>query len=283
MSLSMMAIDEMTLEMAKHVVYPVPSIKLPEWEKFNQVLGGFRSNEFSLLTGPTGSGKTTFLANISWQLLLAKVPHFVASVETGPHAYLAQVMSAASQFDMNTGDPVPAATFSKLRADYEHVWKSKDMILSLYDHRIRVEDLIADLEYARKNHRCRIAFLDNLNFFTEITSAQNERIEMDRTTHELVMYCKQTDIHLVLVVHPRKTENGRVDSEYDLKGSSTCVQEASNVWLFNRPTKDLQEAGYTKDRFRELTFAKLRRRGKYVGRKILLRNLDGYYAEERLI
>jgi HrpA-like RNA helicase len=278
----MRSLKELGNKAAETLILPYPSIKLPDWTIFNELTGGLRSREYTILCGPTGSGKTTWLANLSMQMLLKRVPHFVASVETGPIDFICRVMSAFARFDMNTGDPVPLEKVKKVRTDYANIFESSDLMLSLYENRISVHQLLRDLIRAHDEYGCKVAMLDNLNFFLEITSAQNERIEMDKTTHELIMFCKQVDMHIIMVMHPKKTDHGRVESEFDIKGSSSAVQEAHNVFLFNRPTEDQQEAGYTEQHFRELKFAKLRRRGKYVGQRILYRNLDSYYHEEKL-
>lgn len=279
----MRPLKDLFIKAAEAVMLPYPSIKLPDWSMFNEITGGLRSREYTILCGPTGSGKTTWLANLSMQLLLKRVPHFVASVETGPIDFICRVMSGFARFDMNTGDPVPVDRVKKVRSDYANIFESNDLMLSLYENRISVHQLLLDLRKAHDEHGCKVAILDNLNFFLEITSAQNERLEMDKTTHELIMFCKQVDMHIIMVMHPKKTDHGRVESEFDIKGSSTAVQEAHNVFLFNRPSEEEQEAGYTGQHYREMKFAKLRRRGKYVGKRIIYRSLETYYHEDKLI
>ena len=122
----------------------------------------------------------------------------------------------------------------------------------------------------------------NLNFFMEVKRAQDSNIEMDRVIHELIILCKQIDIHIVMVQHPKKTDDGRVESEFDIKGSSAAVQEAHNVFLLNRPkSKDIAD-GIRETTDRELKIAKLRRRGKYVGKSILFSIMGGKYYEQRI-
>lgn len=283
MESQMKPLRELFIDAAASVLSPYPSVKLPDWGYFNEMTGGLRSKEYTVVCGPTGSGKTTWLANLSMQLLLKRVPHFVASVETGPIDFICRVMSAFARFDMNTGDPVPLEKVRKLKSDYENIFDSNDLMLSLYENRIPLEFLLRDLEKAHHDHGCKVALLDNLNFFLEITSANEERNEMDRTTHEMIMFCKKIDMHIIMVMHPKKTEHGRVETEFDIKGSSTAVQEAHNVLLFNRPSKQEQDAGYNYQDYRELKIQKMRRRGKNNGKRILYRNIDSYYLEEKLL
>jgi len=137
-----------------------------------------------------------------------------------------------------------------------------------------------DIDYMVETHGVKVCFIDNLNFFMEVTSAQQSIVEMDRVIHELIMFCKRTPVHIVMVMHPKKTVDGRVESEFDIKGSSTSVQEAQNVILFNRPKEQLIDEGMATWGDRELTIAKMRRRGAAVGAKIILRGIDGVHYKE---
>jgi hypothetical protein len=102
---------------------------------------------------------------------------------------------------------------------------------------------------------------------------------MDRAIHEFVIAMKKIPIHTILVVHPRKTDGGRVESEFDIKGSSTAVQEAANVMLFNRPHAKDVEAGTREWRDREIVFKKIRERGEYVNKSIWMRYQAARYFE----
>lgn len=161
--------------------------------------------------------------------------------------------------------------------------QSECLNLSLYDNRFPVETLMADILWHVKNKNCKIAFIDNLNFFMEVTSAQNQIIEMDRVIHELIIFCKQIDVHLIMVMHPKKTEHGRVESEFDIKGSSTSVQEAHNVFLFNRPHPELIKNSVACENDRELKIVKMRRRGKSVGKRLIFGCIDSVSYTEKAV
>ena len=260
-----------------------PGITLNSLKRFNSLFGGFRLREFSILCGATGVGKTTLLANWSVDLLKQNVPHFVASVETGPIDYLARIISALLKEDLNTGDPVSVEKLSSAFHCMQDMIRDDNMFLSLYDYRVSNETLMSDIKYMVDNHGCKVVFLDNLNFFMEITSSQNQIIEMDKVIHDLIIFCKQVDVHIVMVMHPKKTDNGRVDSEFDIKGSSTAVQEAHNVFLFNRLPKNLLDSGEFTNFHRELKIQKCRRKGKSIGSKIILRTINSVAYEEEAI
>lgn len=283
-------LSEVYADAVGELAQPYPSTRLGRFKAFDQMTGGFRAHEYTILCGGTGTGKTTFCANLSQEFTAQGVPHFVASVETGHTDFVKRAMSAFAGMDMNTGEVVNVDYLKSFHVNHGGRFQSDALWLSLYDNRIPVESLMADLAWMVKNKGTKVAFIDNLNFLMDVKSAGEAIMEMDRVTHELVIFVKQVPIHIVMVMHPKKTENwknpelsGRVESEFDIKGSSTAVQEAHNILLWNRPHPKLIEQGVATQYDRELKIAKMRRRGKYVGKRIIFKGVDGTRYEEGVI
>lgn len=268
----------------KELALPYPSVKTNFWGKFDHITGGFRPREFTILCGATGAGKTTLLANICAALQLQGTRQFIASVETGDTDFVKRVMSVHAQRDLNTGDAVPVEDLKKFQADHGAKFSAENIHLSLYDDRVPDEVLEAELLYHYEKKKCQVAMLDNLNFFMEVADERKAVAEMDRVVHRLIILAKKIDMHIIMVMHPKKTESGRVTSEFDIKGSSTAVQEAHNIWLFNRPSQSLCEADktITPRTHREITFAKMRRRGKFTGARLVLKNIGASYIEQEV-
>lgn len=269
---------------AEELIKPFPSAPLLHFPKITHLTGGLRPFEFTIFCGATGTGKTTFVANLSRCLIEQGVPHFVASVETGPTDFVKRVMSAMAMKDWNTGDAVPVAELKAFNAKNKHFFDAETLHLSLYEDRFHVRTLMADIAWMVKHKGIRVAMVDNMNFFMEVTAAKDQVAEMDKVVHDLIIFCKNVDVHLIMVMHPKKTETGRVDSEFDIKGSSTAVQEAHNVLLWNRPHPDLLKAGVAEPNDRELMIAKMRRKGKYVRRRLIMKAIDGVtYIEGEIV
>lgn len=266
---------------------PYPSDLLPDWSVWNGVTGGFRPREYTILCGATGRGKTTFLANISAQLLKAKVKHFVMSVETGHTDYMKRCISVLEGRDVNTGDAVPLDDLVKLSHKYLSLIAEDNIEFSLYENRVPVHQLMDDLK-TMADRGCKIALIDNLNFFMEPTTAANSNLEMDRVTHELVILCKSIDMHILMVMHPKKTDDTQVRSEFDIKGSSTAVQEAHNILLFNEPSEEqigtrLPNGVILNRGHRLLLINKMRRRGGFRQKTIIFENHGTRYQEVGLL
>lgn len=264
------------LQSAEMLLKPVPSLNFTGFPKFNECLKGMRSREFTILCGATGAGKTTFLAAMAVDLIKQNVPIYVASVETGPLDFYVRMMSCVARQNWNLGEALDPLKFTQFHVN--NPWfQNMPLYLSRYEDRVSNEVLLGDIKKAVIDHGVKIAMLDNLNFFMEVTSNQNQIIEMDRVVHDAIIFCKHHDVHLIMVMHPKKTDHGRVENEFEIKGSSTAVQEAHNVWLLNRP-KDINEYTYE---YRDLKIVKCRRYGKHVGKEVTFRGIDGvYFIEE---
>jgi twinkle protein len=273
-------VQNLYADACEDLLLPAPSVKLESFPKLNTMTGGFRAHEFSILCGATGTGKTTLCANLSKDLITQNVPHFVASVETGHLDFVKRVMSAMIESDWNTGDPIALESVKQFHVKYGTHFQSESLQLSLYDNRISVDTLTADIAWMVKHRGIKVALIDNLNFFLDVRRAEDQMVEMDRVVHNLIMFCKRVPVHVIMVMHPKKTDHGRVESEFDIKGSSTAVQEAHNIFLFNRPHPELIKAKVAEPDNRELLIAKMRRKGKYVRRRLLLKSIHGVSYRE---
>lgn len=275
---------EMLFEAAEgafqEIVRPIPGIELPLWTKFNEFTGGLRAHEITLLSAPTGAGKTQLNANLSLQLLMNRIPHFVASVETGRHDFIRRMVSAMEKKDYNDGRAHPVEEIKGVAARVLPTFKINNIAFSRYEDRVKISMMIESLKRVHDAIGAKVAILDNLNFFLQPTSVAMERAEFDDAIHEFVMVAKrELPMHIWLILHPRKTLNGRVESEFDIKGSATAVQEAANVMLWNRPTDaDIRDHSLTINH-RELKFCKIRKRGSSVGVKIFYQYNGGLYDE----
>jgi replicative DNA helicase len=271
-------IVDVYVEALKNAAMPPTGIRVANMPQFDNMLGGFRPREYTIFCAPTGAGKTQWLSCLSANFLKSGHKHFVMSVETGHTDYVQRIMSAMDGFCYNSGDPVPVEKLEAFDARFGSYFRGNLAWLGLYENRVPVEELISILT-KMQSAGYPLAIIDNLNFFMEPQNQRDSIIEMDRVVHELIMLCKRIDIHIIMVQHPRKTESGRVTNEFDIKGSSTAVQEAHNILVLNRPDPDDVEDGERLYTDRELLFIKLRRRGQYAGKSMWFK-FNNYRYEE---
>jgi len=259
---------------------PPKGVKFPWWSKLSEYMGGMRPHELTILCAPTGAGKTEFLASIATQNVIQDVPQFLAPVETGDLDFTNRISGSLFRYPMNSGDPVPQSIIQRGMDLHLETLKKARTFIATYRNRVTPQQMCATLEGWYNMEKIQVAVLDNINFMLEVTRAADQIIEMDRAVHEFVLLAQRLPIHTILVMHPKKTDGGRVESEFDIKGSSTAVQEADNVLLFNRPKPEDVKNGDRQWSDRELVFKKLRKRGGYVNKPVWMRFESQRYMEQ---
>lgn len=263
------------------MLVPPPSVRLQFWPKLDSAIGGLREYEYTILCGVTGGGKTAWVASLAEKIASQGHGVYVASIETGPEDFTRRVISARAGKNYNTGDVVPAREIQDFRRNNPDVENGLPIHIATYEDRVDNREIMEQVSLAILNNGVKVAIIDNLNFCLEVRRQNEQIIEMDRVVHDWIIYSKQNPVHIIMIMHPRKTEDGRIEHEFDIKGSSTAVQEAHNILLFNRlPSKLVrQNHGYF-SRFRDIKIAKCRRRGFAVGGSISFVSRDGVSYEE---
>lgn len=262
------------------LLIPPEAVQTPFWQKFDHLIGGLRPYEYSILCGSTGSGKSAWLASLVERVATFGSAVFVASVENGPVDFDRRMISARVGENWNEGQTIAVEKVERFQRDNPK-FVELPVFVATYEDRVDNDELIEQVRIAVVEENVKLAVLDNLNFFMEVKRAADQIVEMDRVVHDWIIFAKSHPVHVIMVMHPRKTDGGRVLSEFDIKGSSTAVQEAHNVWLFNRlPEKTLEEQEHLAN-YRDFLIRKCRRRGRSVGRSIMFYSKDGGSYEER--
>lgn len=272
-------IKNVWIKAAEYLLAPPAGLHVPWWPEFTKLMGGLRMKELTLLCAPTGAGKTQWLAALAAQLMLIRVPMYIAPVETGDTDFIIRILENLDQSDLNTGEAHTIQTAERLQEKYGALLKDYPMYISTHDNRVPMQEMVDTLTFMSQQYGVKLALLDNLNFFLNVTSTQMEKAEMDNAIHDFVMLVKELPMHIILVVHPRKTEKGRVESEFDIKGSSTAVQECANVILFNRAKPEDLESRKRSWSDREMIFRKVRKKGTTVGKSLWFNFDRGRYEE----
>lgn len=248
---------------------PSDSVKINGYGLFSKFIGdGLMLNEFSIICGPTGKGKTTWIINLAMQLMSQWTPVMIACIENGSQKAMQKSISIISGKKIYKG--MPEAEIKEASESSKAILKNHNSVFMKYDSRVKHLRLLADILYCYEKFGTKVVFVDNLNFMMEVKRGSDSLVEMDTTIHDFVIFCKKIPVHVFMVMHPKKTDNGKVKSIFDIKGSSTAVQEASNVFLFNEIEKDSfgDANGVHSDFCREIELAKLRENGRCTGSKI---------------
>jgi hypothetical protein len=256
----------------------VPMYKLPGFEKLSGLIGGGLSQKgFTVITGPTGRGKTTLIGNLWFALSSIRKNVYTVPIEVGPDEFMDMLLSI-----------IAAKTRRTLRAeDYEEArtkwlptfFSNRGHVLATHESRLSHLDYLAEVLYHYETRNISVAFADNWNFMLEPATGMEANAMNDRALHDCIVFSKKVPVHQFMIMHPRKPEktaDDRVESIYDVKGSSTSIQEATNCWLFNM-LEDDDDAPYDSalaakkavQYCREIKIAKARFNGRAVGSKVI--------------
>jgi twinkle protein len=202
--------------------------------KFDGLLGGLRFTELTVLTGETGSGKTTWTANLGFRLAKIGHPVLIASFEMKPIKIIRKMIQ------MESGKLFYDLTEKELENNLIFISTLPIHFIDSYGE-IDLLKLKDGIFYATRRFGIQVVILDHLHFFLKF-SADNERHAIDQSLRDFKSWAMGLNIHILLVVHPTKieTENRPIRLN-DLKGSSGLKQIPDNVLSIWRPIgKDFQ-------------------------------------------
>jgi len=195
----------------------------------DDLIGGFRRDEMSIITGETSSGKTTLAsAHLPYRISQAGHPVLIASFEMKPPAILKKMVQ------MTKGRPFNELTPGEIQDGLDFVSELPLFFIDVYGE-LGLRELKGCLFYARRKFGIEFAVLDHLHYFLKF-NADQERQAIDSALRNIKTWAMQLGIHILLVVHPTKlTYDNAVVHLNDLKGSSGLKQVPDNVFSIWRP------------------------------------------------
>lgn len=205
------------------------------WITLDSVLGGIRPGELTVVTGDTGSGKSTFTTVLARNQMLQGVPCLIAPFEQKPHELVGKMTSMEASRSVYDLGPV----------DREHALaKVVDYPLFFIDrHGPTPLGEIKDAIYvAVQQYGVRFIVLDHLHFFLDC-KPEEERACIDAAMRAMAVWVQDLDVHIALVVHPAKLGKDRLGvvrkaTLDDLKGSSEIKKMAWNGLRVYRDRRD---------------------------------------------
>lgn len=98
-----------------------------------------------------------------------------------------------------------------------------------------IEDLFSTLDYAVYEHDIAHIILDNLQFMLSNQKYGFDRFEQqDRTISALRRFATERNVHISLVIHPKKVEEDELLSISSVFGGGKATQEADNVFILQK-------------------------------------------------
>lgn len=198
------------------------------------MLRGHRPGELTIVTGRTGSGKTTLLNQLSLDLCAQGVPTLWGSFEIKNVRLMKQALTQFAGHSLVNASPEEfdsiAERFSALPLHYMKFFGGTD-----------VDAVLDAMEYAVYVHDVEHIVLDNLQFM--LSSAASGRRSLDRfeaqerALESFRRFATQHNVHISLVIHPRKEPDDTKLSLGSVFGTAKATQEADNVLILQTTAK----------------------------------------------
>ncbi|GAB1302469.1 Twinkle mtDNA helicase [Apodemus speciosus] len=200
------------------------------WSRFpdlNRLLKGHRKGELTVFTGPTGSGKTTFISEYALDLCTQGVNTLWGSFEIS-NVRLARVM--LTQF---------AVTRLEEQLDKYEEWADRFEDLPLYFMTFHgqqsIRSVIDTMQHAVYVYDVCHVVIDNLQFMMGHEQLSTDRIAaQDYVVGAFRKFATDNSCHVTLVIHPRKEDDDKELQTASIFGSAkqaVASQEADNVLI----------------------------------------------------
>jgi len=152
---------------------------------------------------------------------------------------------------------------SNVALSHEELLKSLDdfcempLFFMRYFGATEVEDVLTSMHAAFEAHRVDHVIIDNLQFMMSdrkgerrFASSSFDRFEeMDYAISQFRLFASRHDVHVTLVIHPRKEPEGDSLSISSFYGTSKATQEADNVLILQKSREGSRSIDIKKNRF----------------------------------
>lgn len=213
---------------------------------FNKITKGIRMSEMSILTGHSGSGKTTFGYNLVSWLLDKDIPCLCMSFENRMTAILPKLISIRSQQVVRDYDEEKNKIVLRMDEDTVRHYVAELNRLPLYFLNTEgadngfydIDKMEKIVEYSVKYYGVKFFLIDHLHYFLKLSHSRNPVQLQDECLRRIKQWTERLGVHIVLIVHPSQPKNSKGDQGkldmYSGKGSSSIVQECDNYWIVYR-------------------------------------------------
>lgn len=200
------------------------------------LMKGFRKGEMTVLTGPTGAGKTTFLSQLSLDLAAGGMNTLWGSFEVQNVKLIEKMMRQYHAAPLPMGDPLGldavADRFGQLPLMFMKFHGSSNL-----------DEVMDAMEYCAYVYDTSLVILDNLQFMMAMGGGREgggnrggfDRFhQMDVAVERFRRFATEKNVHVVLVVHPRKESDQFRLGISSFSGTAKATQDADNVLILQR-------------------------------------------------
>ncbi|GAN01007.1 t7-like mitochondrial DNA helicase [Mucor ambiguus] len=233
-------------EVYNEVLHPEQTrgVQSKDLPTLSSITKGHRSGELTILTGPTGAGKTTIISQLSLDYCKSGVPTLWGSFEIMNKRLAKKMLYQFAEKDISLNPK----EFDEIADRFEQL----PLYFLKFFSSTAISDVLKACHHAVYAYDVRHIVLDNLQFMLSQQGGNSlDKWDLqDNAIAEIRNFATQQDVHITLVVHPRK-DNG-THEELDIHsifGSAKVTQEADNVIIIQKSREDRRSLDVKKNRF----------------------------------
>lgn len=199
------------------------------WDKLDGILGGIRIGEVTVITGDTGSGKSTFCINLLKNLADQGKGVWINSYEMGPEMVNRKLASIVLKTKLKC-----RAFTEQEKLDYLKYLKNHNCFINSKNNRVDIEILRKQFELALLVYNIRYILIDHLDYIYSNGKKKTSLENIDEAVREIHSLAMEFKMGVILVVHPKQILDSKEITMSDLKGSSAIKQYADNIIVVTR-------------------------------------------------
>ncbi|XP_063448641.1 twinkle mtDNA helicase-like [Mytilus trossulus] len=203
----------------------VSGVQWRRFGQFNNILKGLRPGELTVMSGRTGSGKTTFMSEYSLDLCMQGVSTLWGSFEVN-NTRLAKTMLI--QYAKKKLSPENLNEFDQFADEFQKL----PMHFMTFFGQNEIKKVIDTMAHAVYIHDTQHIIVDNLQFMMGSDMDVSDKFSKQNLVYAAFRrFASEHNVHLTLVIHPRKENEDTELTTASIFGSAKATQEADNVIL----------------------------------------------------
>eukprot|EP01088_Endostelium_zonatum_P000208 TRINITY_DN1034_c2_g1_i1.p1 TRINITY_DN1034_c2_g1~~TRINITY_DN1034_c2_g1_i1.p1 ORF type:complete len:899 (-),score=259.30 TRINITY_DN1034_c2_g1_i1:44-2740(-) len=217
---------------------------------------GFRRGEFTILSGPTGVGKTTFLSQLTLDYCKEGISTLWGSFETKNSVLAKRMMTqfvSRPASEISPKSPIDANDIDEHIIEYWNEYSHQFSELPLYFMSFfgssPLELILDAMDYSTYVYDVEHIVLDNLQFMLSGQTATGSHGNsfggsgggyfskfdyQDKAIESFRAFASSKNVHVTLVIHPRKEDDDVPLNTASIFGTAKATQEADNVMIIQR-------------------------------------------------
>jgi len=196
------------------------------FDKLNKKLKGHRRGELTVVTGPTGSGKTTLVSELSLDLAVQGVATLWGSFEINNKRLLKCMLKQFARMDLENN----MEKFNEVAAEFGKL----PLLLMTYQGSHDINAVMETMRQAVYMKDIQHVIIDNLQFLMGTQTKVDRFLLQDSVIAGFRKFATAENVHVTLVIHPRKEDSHLPLQLSSIFGSAKATQEADNVLILQQ-------------------------------------------------